>query len=702
MNKDQIKQIHWQILKYTYQGRLYDAMSLIKAQGVVNVKDDSSPLAIVEQTYKMMLRYTVEGMNDPNRAAIFRQMQVSLLLIADSVRNALMKKHLPSQIFSLAPLVMPTKSPCHDNIGKWFDYILRSENVARDTSDTLVSFCGDNEGNYSDQSLIVSALTLSCLIFFDMAKYRLLVNIYLQNREQIWQRALVGIAILSYYFNKRIRLFPEAKKIIAMLTGSDKFQARYEATVIQMIRAIGTDKITKKINEEIIPQVTKIAPGIKDRMKADATVSEILDDKNPAWKDYILENKDLVDKMTEMTKLQLEGSDVFINSFAQLKHYAFFNNIENWFLPFSANNPVVREMAESASGKEFDLMKFARNIAKTPYICNSDKYSFCLSVGLMPPDQRKTLGKYVGMEFNEMNEISKEEQLLHREEYSYKTLIQYIQDIYRFFKLNTLGKDFIDVFSKGFSPSGTMLFDMAFADGNKKRNVGEFFFANEYYGSAYDIFEQLSLVAPNFEIYQKMGYAAQKNGDIRLALDNYLKAQLFEDKQLWNLKKVGWCYRKLGEPAKALEYYKLAEAQDINDLSVATAIGRCHLELENYADALKYYYKVEYLDTKNTKVLAPIAWCNYSTGKYEQSLKYCAKLLAVDASPEIHVLSGHNCRKLGNLKDAVEHYKNAIGCKDYKMQDLAEAIAADYKDDEGKDLTEDNNLILDYINYSME
>lgn len=74
MNKDQIKQIHRQILKYTYQGRLYDAMSLIKAQGVVNVNDDSSPLAIVEQTYKMMLRYTVEGMNDPNRAAIFRQM----------------------------------------------------------------------------------------------------------------------------------------------------------------------------------------------------------------------------------------------------------------------------------------------------------------------------------------------------------------------------------------------------------------------------------------------------------------------------------------------------------------------------------------------------------------------------------------------------------------------------------------------------
>ncbi|MBR2200445.1 MAG: tetratricopeptide repeat protein [Bacteroidales bacterium] len=702
MNKDQIKQTHRQILKLTYQGKLYDAISIVKQQGVINTNDESSPLAIVEQTYKMMLQYTIEGMNDPNRDAIFRQMQVSMLLIADSVRNALMKKHAPSQVFSLAPLVMPVATPSHDNIAKWFDYILRSESLAQDTSNMLFGFCGNNDADISDQSLIVSALTLSCLIFFDIAKYRLLVNIYLQNREQIWQRALVGIVILSYNFNKRIRMFPEAKKILSMLVKSDKFQPRYEATVIQMIRAIGTDKIAKKIEEDIIPQVSKIVPGIKKRMESDATVNDTLDDKNPAWKEYILENKDLVDKMAEMTKLQLEGSDVFINSFAQLKHYAFFNRIENWFLPFRADHPTVKEMSESVSGKEFDLSKFAATIAKSPYLCNSDKYSFCLSVALMPAEQRKSLGKYVGMEFKEMEEISKEDQLLHREEYSYKVLIQYIQDIYRFFKLNQLGKDFIDVFSKGFSPSGTLLFDMAFEDVNKKRNVGEFFFSNEYYVQAYDIFKEIALAAPNFEIYQKMGYAAQKNGDVALALDNYLKAQIFEDKQLWNLKKIGWCYRKLSQPAKALEYYKLAEAQDPDNLGIATTIGRCLLELENYADALKYYYKVEYLDTKNTKVLAPIAWCNYSTGKYDQSLKYCFKLIAVDPCPEIHVLAGHNCRKLGELKDAVEHYKNSIGCKDYTIQDLEEAIAADYKDDDGKDVSADNSLIIDYIKYSLK
>ena len=702
MNKDQIKQIHRQILKLTYQGKLHDAISIVKQQGVINPDDESSPLAVVEQTYKMMLQYTIEGMNDPNRDAIFRQMQVSMLLIADSVRNALMKKHAPSQVFSLSPLVMPSKAPSHDNISKWFDFIFRSETLSQDTCASLTAFCGDNDADTSNQSLIVSALTLSCLIFFDIAKYRLLVNIYLQNREQIWQRALVGIVILSYYFNKRLRMFPEAKKILKMLVKSDKFQPRYEATVIQMIRAIGTDKISKKLTEEIIPQVTKIVPGIKKRMESDAKVNETLDDKNPAWKDYILENKDLVDKLTEMTKLQFEGGDVFINSFAQLKHYSFFWSIENWFLPFRADHPAIKQIADSVPGKEFDLAKFADCIANSPYICNSDKYSFCLSVATMPAEQRKSIGKYVGMEFKEMNEISKEEQLLHREEYSYKTLIQYIQDIYRFFKLNQLGKDFIDVFSKGFSPSGTLLFDMAFADGDKKRNVGEFFFSNEYYSQAYDIFNEIALATPNFEVYQKMGYAAQKNGDVPLALENYLKAQIFEDKQLWNLKKIGWCYRKLSQTDKALEYYKLAEIQDPDNLSIATSIGRCLLELENYADALKYYYKVEYLDPKNTKVLAPIAWCNYSTGKYDQSLKYCFKLIAVDPCPEIHVLAGHNCRKLGELKDAVEHYKNSIGCKDYTIQDLEDAMTADYKDDEGKDVSMDNSLIVDYIKYQED
>ena len=193
-----------------------------------------------------------------------------------------------------------------------------------------------------------------------------------------------------------------------------------------------------------------------------------------------------------------------------------------------------------------------------------------------------------------------------------------------------------------------------------------------------------------------MGYAAQKNGDVNLALDNYLKAQIFEDRQLWNLKKIGWCYRKLSNPAKALEYYKLAEAQDADNLSLATSIGRCLLELENYEEALKYYYKVEYLDTKNTKVLAPIAWCNYEIGKYEQSLKYCNKLLPSDSKPEIHVLCGHNCRKLGRLKDAVSHYVDAIHCQDFTLKELADALAADYHDDT-IDVAAENNLILDYI-----
>jgi len=700
MNKEQIKNIHKSILKYTYSGKLHDAIVTIKQQGVLGEDVSTSPLAMVEETYKLMLKYTIGGMNDPNRDAIFRQLQTSLLMLADSVRNIQMKKYAPSQIFSNVATSMPSALPSSNNISKWFDYLLRSEELPTAAS-AMLEQCAAQDTTYDIKSLIISAITLSSLIFFDIKKYRILTTFYLTNQEQVWQRALVGLVIISYYFNKRLKLYPESKDLIQKLTESPKFRQRYEATVIQLIRAIDTDKITKKINEEIIPEMTKMS-SVTNKIKSlignsDEKPSE---DKNPEWHEYIMENQQLLDKLTEMSKLQMEGGDVFINTFATLKNYAFFNKIENWFVPFNPQHPAIKELSDQKS--EFNYSKFAESLAAAPFICNSDKYSFCMSVSLMPELQRKTLGKYFNSEIVEMNKISKEDNLIHREEFSYKILIQYIQDIYRFFKLNNLGKDFIDIFSKGFSPSGTLLFDTTFSEIINRRKVGEFFFTNEYYKQAFDIFEQISLVETNFEIFQKMGYSAQKNGNIEQALDNFLKAQLFDENQVWNLKKIAWCYRHLNQWDKALEYYQKADSVKPDNIQITTTIGRCLLELEKYSEALKYYYKAEYFDSGNSKVLRAIALCNYQESKYEQALKYIGKIPPQDLLAEDYILSGHCQRKLSKLKDAVENYQQAVvKFNDYTIENLEEAIN-DFEYSDGEKPESENNLILDYISYEIE
>ena len=702
MNKFEIFTIHGQAVSHVINKRIFNAIDLIKQlaeqSGISAANND---ITIAEQSYRLMLDYNMHGAADPNRAAILCQLQISLLMMADSYKNRFLRKYTSSPVYSGRP-VCPDTKPDKTNLPQWFTFILQDENASGDLCNTLESFITDDKITWYSKSLIVSAMTMSLLLFFDIAKVQLLYKFYANNQEQVWQRALVGLFVVFYVYNSRITLYKEVKDILAKLKADKKFTERYETIIIQFIRSINTDKITKKIKDEIIPEVTKMMPGIRDKMKADSLSNDDkgFEDKNPDWGDYFANNHNLLNKLEEISKLQLEGSDVFLNSFAMLKSFDFFKPLVNWFVPFYRNNSAVTGL--STNDDKFKMKPFAAGLEKAPFMCNSDKYSLCLSVSSMPQDQLNLMGKYFFAEVDQMNEISQEDMLLRKPEYSYKAITQYIQDLYRFFKINEAGKDFPEVFEKEFYPAETVMYDAAFPNAGEMRKVAEFFFANENYSQATGIFHKISQEAPDFEVFQKLGYAAQKSGDVATALDNYLHAQLFNDSQLWNLKKIGWCYRRLKQPDKALEFYQKAEALDPDNLSIATAIGRCHLELDNYEDALKYYFKVEYLEPKNTKVLRPICWCCYMSGRYEQAEKYIAKLLNSNPEAEDFVLAGNVMRSLKKLDKALDYYIKAFSFNSFDMKNLEDSLKTDYRASEGEDVSGDNYLIMDYIYYKLK
>ncbi|MCQ2975278.1 MAG: tetratricopeptide repeat protein [Bacteroidales bacterium] len=702
MNKSQIVNLHENAINQILNKKIYDAIVSVKnlaKEASISVNNDG--IIMAEETYKLMLKYSVQGMNDPNRESILCQLQISLLMMADSYKNKYFKNNT-SSLFFAGNHCQPIDLPNNNNLNDWFNFIVSNENSSEDLINLLESLIENKKCSWYCKSLIVSALTISLLLYFDIKKVKLLYSFYKNNQEQVWQRALVGLFIIYYIYNNRITLYKEALEILENLKTDSKFTERYETIILQFIRSIDTDKITKKINEEILPEVSKIAPGIKEKMKSDSLNNDDkgIEEKNPDWSNYLSDSPGLIDKLSEISKLQLEGGDVFLNSFAMLKSFPFFNTLSNWFIPFYHQNKDIANLSVNG-GDKFQISKFASGLERAPFICNSDKYSFCLSLSSMPPDQINTMGKYFFAEVDEMNEISYEEILLRKPEFSYKAVTQYIQDIYRFFKLNSAGKDLPDIFEKEFYPAGTLMFDSAFTNVDEMRKVGEFFFTNEHYQQAFGIFKKISEENPNFEIFQKIGYSAQKFNDIELALKYYLNAQFFDDSQLWNLKKIGWCYRKLKNPAKALEYYKKAETLDTENLSIATAIGRCQLELENYEEALKYYFKVEYLDSKNSKVWRPISWCCYVLGKYSQAEKYVNKLISANPEAEDYVLAGNIFRIQNKMTDAIDFYIKAFSFSDFNITKLEDSLNTDYKSENVENITQENNLILDYIKYQL-
>jgi hypothetical protein len=150
----------------------------------------------------------------------------------------------------------------------------------------------------------------------------------------------------------------------------------------------------------------------------------------------------IADNIIEMNELQMQGADVFMSTFAHLKGFPFFSEISNWFMPFMTNHTAVIE----SLGSERWSKDFANILHASAFLCNSDKYSLCLSLSQAPASQRQMIAAQFSGENLQMQEEAKAE--LYRKSRERSNISnRYIQDLYRFIKLNRYRSEFFDIFA---------------------------------------------------------------------------------------------------------------------------------------------------------------------------------------------------------------------------------------------------------------
>lgn len=358
----------------------------------------------------------------------------------------------------------------------------------------------------------------------------------------------------------------------------------------------------------------------------------------------------------------------------------------------------------SAIGNEDWSKKFAELLKTSSFLCNSDKYSFCLSLSQVPDSQRQMMASQFRSENIELQDAQKAE-LLRQSRERENISNRYLQDLYRFNKLFPRRSEFYDLFAM---PIEQLLKIDEFApimhDEKLLKVLGEYFFKNEYYNDAAYIFVNLS--HNNFtdnELYQKTGYCYQSLGNYEEALEYYLKADLIKPDNLWTLRHIAICYRNMKKIEMALDYFLRAKNMAPDNLSVNLNIGHCYLEQKQYDEALKYYFKVDYLDTKGTKARRPIAWCSFLAGKAEQAQRYYQKILADSPTALDYLNAAHVTFAQGNIKDAIDLYIRSIAedkgniarfTKNFE-QDIPDLIQAGINPD-------DIHIIYDQIIYQSQ
>jgi Tfp pilus assembly protein PilF len=731
-----VKSTYSQICQHLFTKKVIDASvelkKLIHASGREYYIDQLDQYML---TYENILKHSFTPIKDPQRDKVYYYLIRNMLEMADEVKEHILtqaaignvygQKHhmiterkaerkealayLESLTFDkqLANILKQSgiseegrqRWVREDELGKIFNIIWLTDKYNDTEINLLHSVCDSELLPWYEKSLVVSALTLSLLRFFDVNKFLILFRFLTFKEQFVWQRAMVGLFICFMKYNDRCHLYPALHEEVMKLQEFDNIEKNIEAILIQYTKTRETETVTQKWEKDILPRMMKLRPKLEEKLDLDNIFKdEFGEEKNPDWETVFEDAPDLLDKLQEFTELQMEGMDVFMSAFSQLKNFPFFQRLSNWFVPFYHENKEIQPFLKSPDD-QVDLTPLVQKLETTYFMCNSDKYSFCINLGLIPEQQKTMMMNMVNAEMDSVSEVEKGEGLINEFAQSRSIYTQYFQDLYRFVKLHPWRGEFDDIFAMEIDLFHTSFVSSIISDKKTIRNIAEFYFDKKFYTYALNIF--LSLLErdrSNIELFEKIAYCYENQGDFENALDYYQRADLIESNRPWILKKMALCSKYLNNWSQALDYYKQAAAIEPDDLKIQANIGQCLIHTREYEQALDYYFKIEVLAPENHRIRRPLAWCSFILGKFETAEDYLKRLLADD--PEnMHDLMNlghvHWCRR--NEEKALELY-----CQSFRVGKNPKVFENSFNEDR-KHLQKHNissfemDLMLEYV-----
>lgn len=695
MNSNNIISKKKETLSYLSKRQLKNAFKVLKSlSGNLQDWQMTEKLNELERNYKFMLHYLFEGTQDAERENVYRNLLRALYEITDDISDELLKvessnifyERLRVNAFKTQYSITEYSNQLSEISGSLSltdliedlsekdtrkkELSIRRERIGSDIFNSIYISPRANQNDLSnynlfldninvptrEKCLLISALTLSLCHRFDSAKLQILMHASTASVIAIKVRAIVGLIIVMQMYDVRWYLYPELQQQLDTLAENTDFKKAVLNIIIQLIRSRETEQISKKLTEEIIPEMMRFNSLAGRKLNMEELMSETdFSDKNPEWQKE-LEESGLGKKLQEYSNLQMEGADVFHSTFSGLKHFSFFSDMSNWFLPF---DPSYSELSGLfPTGSSNTLLKAA--VADSGHMCDSDKYSFCLSLMQIPASQREMMMTKLGAESEEIKQMQKDAKELNPTVDEEMISNQYIQNLYRFFKLNPYKSSFYDIFLLRLNFYEKQSTAPLISEVNSMKKIALYCFDKNHFKEALDIFQRLLQTdEANNDTWQKIGYCKQMLNDIEGALEAYLQADLILPNNSWTIKRIAQIYRTLKQPELSLEYYKKAAQITPDNMLIELNIGHCYLEIKDYEKALNTYFKVELLDSNNSKALRPIAWTAFMMKKFDLSSKYYALVLSLKPNVHDYLNAGHVELCTGNTKRALELYNLA-------------------------------------------
>lgn len=705
MATDQATNTYLRIDKMIRDGRLKEAFSeLSRSNALISDIKTRDLLKHLEETYKYLIHYLVEGYEDEGRERMLSDIMSSLFFINDTVRRNSIIIDSPDVYSATVRLERVRKTTLRDRISEYrkagsmaslareaggnptlqkeadealsalFTYIWIMFGSSSNDYSELKAMVSDQDTPFAAKAQIISALFLGCLAYFDRKALECLLDIFESDPEpRLAARALTAIVLIIAAHPVRVADDKTLAGRMSLWNDSIIIYRQLREVIMGIIRAHDTERISHKMKNEVIPELMKLRPEILDKLRSSSEAADLESlEMNPEWED-ILNKNGLGEKLKELTEIQMEGGDVMMMAFSNLKTFPFFNSVANWFLPYY---PEHSEVVADSSGTQ---AMFGELLDMEGVMCDSDKYSFALSLSRMPEAQSRMLAEKMGEQMEQLREAIASRKLKSTVPEFDTEVTRYVRDLYRFFKLFRKKEEFADPFANPLDFGSLPFISDIMADDEILSLVGEFYFKRGYFKEALPILLRIEKENPeNIQIWEKIGYCFYCLEDFKQALAWYRKAELVNPESKWLVKSMATCFRHLKQYAEAADYYAKALEKDPEDCQLLEATGYCRLNSGDTDAALTHYYHSEYVAPGRVSTLRGIAWGELLKHNFGKSLDYYEKILAGKECTGSDMLnSAHACYLSGDRKNAVSRYVKAARFSGYGLESLEKELEED-------------------------
>lgn len=609
----------------------------------------------LQETYGYLARFTIGGYDDPTRSHMLSEITGDARSILTAMQRTLRSIDIPTLYYStlrtnrhvvdnssvtqllaavrkLAAQVSVAQlgdmtSEAVDKLNHTLQYeehrafmeLWTAFPLTVDDIQSVQSFIDDKVVDNAAKSMVAGALFLGVRETFDVRRLNLLLDIYQRCDADVALRALVYLLIAVSEADAD-QLAPLASRF-ETLAEDQRWRSDVALVFRQLLNTRDTERISRKIADEILPSMEDLGREMKKRSKDGViTESDIFESEEIM---SMIENSSFSEKMKEMNEIQKHGGDIMLTTFSQLKNFTFFRTISNWFLPYTNDRMEVNEALHR-------MPALADLLAGVQSLCDNDLYSLVFAMERMPAAQQEMFSSQLGAASEQLAQLQASK--LQPDEAERSDVIERTtQNLYRFFTLYERHNEFRNPFATALNLMGVDLLKSSLSQDELTRHAATFYYTHGYYNDALPLLLHIENNVDDEhapQIYFCIGDCYYRRGDYSNALTYFQRSELFDDKNRDTQLRLALVNRLLDNHKKAVAYFRntilmtneTSKKREIEMLLCAELV-----DSERYAEAIELFYRLDFdKRIEDSRHIHKVALAELKMGNYAK----CEKLIA--------------------------------------------------------------------------